>query len=161
MGLYATTTSFTTYLVGSNLDTATTSLISSCITIAENEVNKYVSERYDVSLWTASSDVPPLVRSWTEMYALGQYYQLSSRGSKESMARGREFKKDVLDNLKEIKDYKCNLVDTAGADIAEKTNDKYQIKSTSTDYTSTFDEGDPLKWQIDPDKLTDIEGAKT
>jgi hypothetical protein len=161
MGLYATTTAIATYLIGTTMDTATTSLVTKCITNAENEVDKYISERYDVSIWTASGDVPPLVTTWTEKLSLSEYYQFASRGSKDSLARGAQFRKQVIDNLTMIKEYKCNLVDSSGDDIAERTNNSYRVRSNTTSYTPTFDEGTPLQWTTDPDKLDDIQGAKS
>jgi DNA-binding IclR family transcriptional regulator len=70
-------------MVGTRFDTATTALVSKLITHAENEVNKYLSKRYDISVFDTTTSVPPLVTTLTETLAEGYSYQRSSMASKK------------------------------------------------------------------------------
>ena len=153
MGTYATTSSYDVILVGTTLDAATTSVISKCITWAENEINKKLSKRYDISSF--QSTVPPLVTSLCEQLALGYFYDNNSRGGKEGGARADRLIKRVMANLDELAAGKMELVNSAGSIIAPRGSAKGVLSSTS-DYRSTFAEDDPLNWSIDSDKLTDI-----
>jgi len=154
MGTYATTTSFGTWLVGTTLDAATTSQVGQCITWAENEVNKMLAKRYDVSAWVSGS-VPPHVRGMTEQLATGFYFRTGARGGKEAFQRADAFIKPVMENLKELAEGRLELVDTAGSLILPRGSAPGVLSSTDG-YTSTFAEDDPLLWRVDPDKLDDI-----
>lgn len=152
MGTYATTTSFSTWLIGTTMDSATTSLVGQCITWSESEINKQLGKRYDISSFQTS--VPPIVTSLCQQLATGYFYQHSSRGSKEGMARGDTFVKRVMDNLKDLAAGKLEIVDASGDVVAGST--ARGVLSTTDGYNSTFAEDDPLKWEVDPDKLDDI-----
>lgn len=157
MGTYATTTSLQTVLIGITFDTATTSLASQCISWAESEVNKYLIKRYDITTFLATSTaVPPLVRTWTEWMAEGYFWQRNSRGSKESLTRGSELLKYARENLKDVAEYKGHLFNTTGSLISDKSTTAYRVKSTTQDYSDTFDETDSLNWAISADKESDI-----
>ena len=153
MGTYATTSSYDVILVGTTLDTATTSVISKCITWAENEINKKLAKRYDISSFQTS--VPPMLTTMCEQLALGYFYDNNSRGSKEGGVRADRLIKRVMDNLNELAMGKLELVNSAGSIITARGTAKGVLSSTS-DYTSTFAEDDPLNWNVDPDKLDDI-----
>lgn len=150
-------------MVGLNFDSATTQLATNKISEAEAEINKYLSKRYDLSSSTfqTAANVPPLVQSLCSRLAEGYMWCSNSRGSKESLTRGKQLIDDVLTNLKQIQDYKADLTSSTGVKISEVTNTAYLVKSNTTDYVNTFDEGDELAWQVDPNKLEDISGAKT
>ena len=156
MGNYATTTSIYTFLIGTDSDTQTTALIGKCIEWAENEVNKKLAKRYDVSAFLP--DVPPQVRSLTEELAVAYFHFHNSRGSKESITRYKELRKFPDENLDELAAGKCELVNTAGAVIVNP-NAPGVLCSTS-DYEPTFDEGNELNWRVDRDKLEDIRDSK-
>ncbi len=160
MGAYCTTTSLQILMIGTTFDTATTSLATKLITHAENEVNKYLSKRYDVTGWTTASATPPLVTSLAETLAEGYMSQRMSRGGKEAMARGAALIKQAIDNLVLLQDFKSDLVDSSGGVISDFSNTAYQILSNTTDYTPTFGEDDELNWRVDPDKLDDIEDSR-
>ena len=49
MGLYATLTSLYPRMVNVTEDTATSALLTECLSDAEAEVNKFLSRRYDIS----------------------------------------------------------------------------------------------------------------
>lgn len=158
LGTYATTTSLQVLMVGTVFDTATTALASKLITHSENEVNKWLSKRYDVVALSAS--VPPLVTSLTETLAEGYVYQRMSRGGKEADQRGKILIGQVLENLKLISDYKLDLVDSAGGVVADMSQTAYRVLSSTSGYTDTFNEDDPLNWRPDPDKISDIEDER-
>lgn len=153
MGTYATTTSFSTWLIGTALDTATTSLVGQCITWSENEINKKLAKRYDIASFQTS--VPPHVRGMCEQLTTGLFYKHNARGGKDAITRGDAFVKSVMENLNELAMGKMELVDAAGAIISPRGTAKGVLSST-VDYTSTFGEDDPLNWKVDPDKLDAI-----
>lgn len=162
MGIYSTTTTLNTRMIGVNFDSETTALVSTLITDAENEVNKYLSRRYDLSsaAFQTSTSIPPLVKTLTTQLAEAYSWESLSRGGKESLARSKSLETRALDNLKLIADYKLNLLNSLGATVTDMSDSSYQIRCNTTDYTPTFDEGDELDWAIDPDKVSDIADAK-
>lgn len=159
MGVYATTTSLQTLMIGTTFDTATTSLATLMITHAENEIDKYLSKRYDLSSWTSTS-IAPIVTSWCETLAEGYMYQRMSRGGKEPMERGEKLIKQVLANLQQVADYKLDLIDTSGLPIADMSQTAYSVLSNTSDYTPTFAEDDETSWSVDSDKLEDISSER-
>jgi hypothetical protein len=161
MGLYCTTTSLQTLMIGTQFDTATTALASKLITHAENEINKYLSKRYDVGTFNATSTaVPPLVTSLCETLAEGYMHKRMSRGGKEALSRANDLIDDVKSNLELIANYKEDLVDSSGDVIADMSQTAYRVLSNTTDYANTFNEDDPLGWEVDSDKLDDIESER-
>lgn len=161
MGIYATTTSLQTLMIGTSFDTATTSLATKLITHAENEINKYLSKRYDVSSFNdTSTSVPPIVTSLCETLSEGYMHQRMSRGGKESMARGKELINQCLENLKSIAEYKLDLMDSSGDRINDISTGAFLIKSTTENYSNTFNEDDPVNWEVDQDKLDDIDSER-
>lgn len=157
MGSYATTTSLDTLTIGTNFDTATTSVATKCITWAEDEINKMLSKRYDVSTFVTTT--PPLIISLSEQLALGYFYRMQSRGSKESLSRAKTMIDGVMDNLKELVKGKMEIVDTSGSLVTKRSGRKGVLENTSG-YAPTFAEDDPLDWGIDQDKLDDIESDR-
>ncbi len=145
-------------MIGTDFDTATTALCSKMITHAENEVNKYLSKRYDISSFTSS--VPPLVTSLTETLTEGYTYQRMSRGNKEWRDRGLELVNMALENLKLISEYKLDLVDSSGNVLTDMSNTAFRCLSSTDAYSTTFNEDSELNWEIDQDKLDDIESER-
>lgn len=161
MGLYATTTSLEILMIGTVFDTATTSLGNKLITHAENEVNKYLSKRYDISSFNVTStSVPPIVTSISETLATGYMYKYMSRGGKDALERAKFFIDQAMDNLKLIAEYKLDLVDSNGDVIADSENSSYSVKSTTSDYSNTFNEDSQLDWEVDPLKLDNIKSER-
>lgn len=164
MGTYATTTSLQTLLVGYTFDTATTSIATKCITDAESEVRKYLSRRYDLTdsnlALTTTSSIPPMVTSLTEQWAEGLMYNRLSRGGKESLERGKELIKMVMANLERIAEGKADLVAASGSVIDDKTKSHKRVLSSTSTYTPTFGEDDPINWVVDSDKLDDISDSR-
>ena len=157
MGMYATTTALATLMIGTNFDTATMALAVKALTHGENEINKYLSKRYDLTVYqTSTAAIPPLMTSWCEEYAEGKMYIWMSRGGKESLARGKDLIESVLKNLLAVSEYKMDLVNTAGSVIEDFSNTAYRVLSNTSGYSNTFGEDDETAWAVDQDKLDDI-----
>lgn len=157
MGTYATTTSLNTLMVGYTFDSATTSIASKCITWAENEIDKKLARRYDVSAFKTTT--PPLITSLCETLALGYLYENVSRGSKESISRAQIMIKRVIENLDELAAGSADVVDSSG-DVVADLSGANAVRCNTSDYAPTFAEDDPLKWRVDSDKLDDIKSDR-
>jgi hypothetical protein len=147
-------------MIGTTFDSLTTALCSKLITHSENEINKYLSNRYNISAFNTSGSVPPLVTSLCETLVEGYMYQRMSRGGKEMLANGSALIKQAKENLMMINEYKMNLLNTAGSLISDASNTGYVVLSNTTDYSNTFNEDSELLWAIDEDKLDDIESER-
>lgn len=148
-------------MVGTEFDTATSALASKLITHSENEINKWLSKRYDVTVFMATSTaVPPLVTSLAETLSEGYIYQRMSRGGKEADQRGKILISQVLENLKMISEYKLDLTNSTGSVIQDMSQTAYRVMSSTSGYSETFNEDDPLNWRVDQDKLDDIEDER-
>lgn len=144
-------------MIGTTFDTLTTALASKLITHAENEINKWLSKRYDVTVFMAtSSAVPPLVTSLAETLSEGYIYQRMSRGGKEADQRGKILIGQAIENLKLISEYKLDLTDEDGGVIADMSQTAYRVLSSTSGYSDTFNEDDQINWAVDQDKLDDI-----
>jgi hypothetical protein len=154
MGNYATTTGLQIVLVGTVFDTATTSMVSKMIDWAEDEVNKYISKRYNVS--SIISSPPPVIRSLSERLASGYTYRHMARGSKDMIDRAKEIIDPVMENLKGIAEGNIDLLNTSGSIVTEMSNSSFRVLCNTDTYYNTFDEDDPLNWKVDSDKLDDI-----
>lgn len=157
MGTFATTTALATKMVGTNFDTATTSLATACITDAENEIKKNLSTMYDLeaAYFNTATSCPPMVRTLAENLSVAYMYECLSRGGKESYMRSDRLQKRVLDNLKSLAEGTLQLFDTAGALIVP-TKTKWQVHCNTTEYAPTFNEDAPRRWKVDETKLQDI-----
>lgn len=162
MGIYCTTTSLQTLMIGTTFDTATTSLATKLITHAENEVNKYLSKRYDIasSPFNTSTSIPPIVTSLAETLAEGFMYQRMSRGGKDAMARAQALIDQAIDDLKLIADYKLDVIGINGDVVSDMSNTSYRVSSTTENYSNTFNEDSELNWEVDSDKTDDIESER-
>lgn len=159
--MYATTTSLQTLMIGTTFDSATTSLATKLITHAENEINKYLSKRYNIGSFNdTTTSVPPIVTSICETLVEGYMHQRMSRGGKESMARGKALIEQAISNLSLIADYKLDLVDSRGDRINDISSGGFLIKSTTENYSNTFNEDSQLNWEMDSLKLLDIESER-
>ena len=160
--MYATTSSLDTRMVGLTFDTATTALAAEMIVDAENEVNKYLARRYDLSssYFATTTAIPPIVRSLTTRLAEAYMWKSGSRGGKESITRGEALEKSVMKNLEDIAAYKGELTDTLGSIIPDKSNTAYRVLSNTQGYTPTFNEDKAESWRVDQDKLEDIRNER-
>ena len=161
MGIFTTTTSIETMLVGTTL-TNGTAAASACINQAEDEIRKQLSKRYDVSAaaFQTSTSAPPMLNHIALWLSLGYFFQISSRGGPESMKRGKTFIDQAMLNLKEIANRKVDLVSSSGSAITEISN-YMAMTSTTKGYAPTFNEDNPLNWEVDPDKLDDIDSERS
>lgn len=159
---FATTTSLQTRMISVDFDTATTALAVEMLADAEAEVCKYLSRRYDLSgsTFQTYASVPPLVRTLTLRLGEAYMHKGNSRGGKESLARGVDLEKKVLENLEAIATYKADLTNTLGGLIQDMSNTSYRVLSNTENYQTTFDEDDPLSWAVDADKLDDISSSR-
>lgn len=158
MGSYVTTGSLEPYMVGTDFDTAasdTSVLASNCIDWAETEINKHLAERYATAGWTSTANTPPHVITLGEQLAIGYMYETMSRGGKESMTRADRYIKRVMENLEDLKNNKANLLDTSGSIVSDQSSRRAVLCNTS-DHSETFNEDDPLLWNVDQDKLDEI-----
>lgn len=147
-------------MIGTSFDTATTSLATKLIIHAENEINKYLSKRYDVGAFSTLALTPPLVTSLCETLAEGYMYQRMSRGGKESISRAKNLIDQAIDNLKLISEYKEDLVDSNGDVVTDMSQTSYRVLCNTSDYVNTFNEDDSLNWKIDQNKLDDIDDER-
>jgi hypothetical protein len=157
MGLFATTTSLSTKMIGTVFDTATTNLASASIYDAENEIKKHLCKRYDftASPFLTTTSIPPIITTLTETLAVGYMYENMSRGSDEDYKRADRYIKRVMTNIQSLLDGEAQLTDSSGNLITEIDGD-WAIKSNTDDYSNTFNEDDPNDWAVDEDKLDDI-----
>jgi hypothetical protein len=157
MATYATTTALAIRMVGTNFDSATTDLAGACLDDAEAEINKQLSNQFDLasSYFQTSTSVPPMIRTLTLQLSEGYMYERMARGGKEAYSRADRFIKRVNDNLKMLADGSMQLLDTAGAQITP-TKTKWQVAANTSDYAPTFNEDAPRRWKIDEQKLQDI-----
>lgn len=155
MGTFATTTSLQTLLPNVSFDTATTSLCTMCITWAEGYIRTKLARRYNMSAspFNTSTSIPTSLTSITEQLSMGYYFKNSSRGAKESISRGDALIKEAKDQIDEIANFNSDLLDNSYSLISNRNREVYA--STSA-YNTTFNEDDPLLWEVDSDKLSDI-----
>lgn len=160
MGTFCTTTSLETMWVGSSFADLTT-LAQEFIGDAEDELRSKLAQRYDTSTdpFQTSTSTPPLLEKLCKWKSIGYLYGNTSRGGKEAFKRADWYLNRCDKMLEKIMDYKAHLVDTAGSQIPD-SSDKLAVKSTSSDYSNTFNEDDPLKWKTDQDKLDDIKSER-
>lgn len=161
MGLFATTTSMFTKMVGTVSDTATTNLASACLTDAENEIKKRLSKRYDFSgsPFLSTTSIPPMITTLAETLAIGYMYENMSRGSKEGFARADRYIKRVTENIQSLLDGEAQLTDSSGNLITEIAGD-WATYSSTDNYAPTFNEDDPNSWGISQAKLDDISSER-
>lgn len=157
MSIFATTTSLQLRMVGTNFDAATTLLGTACIEDAENEIRKRLSSTYDftTAYFTDPVLTPPMIETLCLQLAEGYMYECMARGGKDAFARSDRFIKRVFDNLDKIADGTFQLLDVNGLQITA-TKTKWQVRSTTDQYATTFNEDQPRRWRVDSQKLQDI-----
>lgn len=159
--MFCTTTALQTKMIGTTFNTATTLLAEAAIVDAENEIKKKLSQRYDFSAspFLTTTTIPPIIRTICEWLAIGYTYEGGARGGKDTFARADRFIKRSMDKLTLIADGMA-IQDTAGSVIDPKSDGAYEIYSNADDYSTTFNEDNPLNWAIDSDKLDAIEAER-
>lgn len=161
MGQFLTATALYVQMVDTSQDTATTALLADCVSDAEAEVLKRLSERYDVSsdYFTDPAKHPAQVKMLVKWLGIGYAYDALSRGGKEAMERAERYISRATKNLDAIVKGEANLVGVDGAELPSLTG-VHDVYSSTSEYRDTFDEGDPLHWSVDGEKLLDIRNSK-
>lgn len=161
MGTFCTTTSLDTIMVDTTFDTATTALADECILNAENKIREIMSKRYDVGAdaFQTSTATPPVVQTWCKWLSTGYMYEDLSRGGKDAFTRADRYIKKAMDNMAQVIAYKANVVNSLGSLLTDST-ESLPMYSNSNDYHDTFNEDSPLCWNVDGDKLDDIEDER-
>lgn len=159
MGTIATTSSLAIFMPGVTFDAATTTLASFCISWAENHVKSSLARRYDVSgLPFTVATTTSMLTSLVEEFAMGYFHKQNSRGSTQSITRGEALLKTAQDKLNDLANGRLDLLDaTNGSSVVSERSTNEVIYSSTSAYHTTFDEGDPLGWGPDEDKISDIE----
>lgn len=161
--MYTTVTSLEIIMTGVDFSSYT-NLGSAVIARAEARINGALARRYDLSsaYFQTTTSVPPAVREWATQLAAGYAWKEVSRGGagKECLKRGESMIKDVMEDLGLLGKGELPLTDTSGALISELSLGAGAILCSTSQYYNTFDEGDELSWRVDPDKLSNIRGAK-
>lgn len=160
---YATNTTILTLLpnlsqsAGSSGFTKNSALIAVHVTRADNVINSYLVERYDISGFDVADAVPPILRTYSEDIA--SYFTMRSLYSGDGQNENeyiQEYYK-ALAELEKIKEGETNLYDTAGSQIPTKSSATVDMISSNTeDYTPTFGEDSSLSWETDQDKLNTL-----
>lgn len=159
MGTFCTSSSIYTKVVGITNNTANTSIIDQCISQSEDHIKCSISRRYDVSAFNTTTSIPPLLTTLCELYTEGLFWEANSRGGKESITRADKIFKRVDAKLLMLSSGKTDLLNTSGSQITELPNNNFALTST-TNYTPTFGEDDSLSWEVDSNKLDDLESDR-
>ena len=134
--------------------TETVSLISEKIDRSESVINSYIARRYSVPFPTGA--VPPMIETIT--INLAAYYTLQAKFTKDSH-NTNEWVIDLYDkaikDLELIRNRDIDLVNTAGAIIADKTADS-RITSNTENYAPAPDLDPVTSWSISSSRLDDI-----
>jgi hypothetical protein len=161
MGLFATTSSLSTKMIGTVFDTATVALASACIYDAENELKKHLCKRYDftASPFLTTTSIPPVLTTLAETLAVGYMYENMARGSKDGYSRADRYIERVMDNVKQLLAGEAQLTDTSG-NLVDEIDGDWKVYTTEN-YTPTFNEDDPKNWTPSQDKLDDIDSDRS
>lgn len=157
MGTFCTTTTLEILMPGTNFTNGVVTLASQCITDAENKIREKMSDRYDVSsdAWQTSTSTPPVVKTWCQWLSMGYLYENLSRGGKDAYKRADRYIEKAMSNMENVLEFKANVLDSTGSTITDSPQG-FELTSTSINYHDTFDEGDPIYWGPDEDKIDDI-----
>lgn len=126
------------------------------IRFAESEVDAKIATRYTLPF----SQTPPVIRSIATEKSLIKVLDRFFTGQTEGENDWRNVRKKECDALlKDIVDGKMTLVDSAGAVIGAR-DDIHGILSSTSEYTPTFDHGNAIFQEVDPDRIDDEEDEK-
>ena len=148
-------------MIGTTFDTATTNLVTINMEVAESEINKYLSKRYDVSSWDTFTSAPPMVQTLCQWLTIGYSYEDNARGGKDAFTRAERYISRAMKNLIDLRDYKAELVDIDGEVVPDKSNTAYRVLSNTADYSNTMNEDNYLNWKVDRTKLSDIKNERS
>jgi len=122
------------------------------------DTSEILSKRYDVAsaAFQTSTSTPPVVSTLCKWLSAGYMYENLSRGGKDAFKRADRYINKAMGNMGDIVNYKANIVDSTGSAITEGAQ-SIPLYSNTNEYHDTFAEDDPLCWNIDSNKLDDIE----
>ena len=143
--------------IGSLHTLSSAQVVSAFATPAEAEIHGYIVRQYTVPV----SPAPDLLRSIAD--DLATYRILSRRVFTTEQLKASDWVerfKEALVLLKKIADGEVLLVDANGTLIAART-DVADATSNTKDYLPTFHEGGQMDQIVDPDKLDDLEDARS
>jgi len=155
MGIYATTTSFTSLIPNllagnSTADSAGVDALSAHITRAESVVNSYISARYSLPF----TIVPPIIRTLSEDIASWFHIRgVSVQDGQRDNPWYLTYKED-LKMLEGIRDGKTTLALTDGSAVSPISTSRFL--SSTDGYSRTFDLDEPDKWEVSQDRIGDI-----
>jgi len=159
MGIYATTTSFTSLIPNilasnSTADSAGVDALSAHITRAESIVNSYVSARYSLPFTT----VPPIVRTLSEDIA--SFFHIRGVSVQDGQRDNPWYLsyKLALEMLQDIKDGKVQMSLTDGSALSPASTSRF-ISNTES-YAQTFNLDSPESWELDSTRADDIEDGR-
>ena len=158
MGSYATTTSISNllpdFLDGNTTtsDKVGTDCFSACITKAEAMFNAAVSNRYSLPF----TSTPPLATSIC--FDMAAYYAIRALGSRDWPNRNEwldDFKTsfDFLDKLSKGEMY---LLDAQGGLVGRRS----MMATNRENEGAIFDVDEPTAWQVDEDRLNNLENSR-
>lgn len=167
MPVYATTSSFPDllpYFMAGNTttgDAVALAALAKHIQRAEDVVKAHIVSRYDLSSFISGA-VPPFLTMLTEDVA--SYYAI--RGIKvvdgvignKSVTEYREAATSAFELLKQLQKGEVGLVNTAGSSVSPRTTSRFL--SSTLDYAPIFELDEPDAWQVDDDRLDDVEDAR-
>lgn len=140
-------------MIGSVDDLTSAQLVSGFINPTEGEINARLSRRYTVPI-TGSTPVLEGIADDLTLYRVLSRRIFTQDQLKDSVWPNRF--KEALDLLKEIASGQIEIVNSAGAVIAQRT-DVAQAATNNIGYLPTFHEGGSWLDQIkDPDKVDDL-----
>jgi phage gp36-like protein len=118
----------------------------------DNYIDSRLAKRYAVP-FTQSTTPPILTDISANLAAYGVLKRLRIETRDEEDDYTRTFYNDAMRTLKEIEAGKTFILDTNG-DIVEPLSETGIVSSTSR-YRPIFNEGEPLDWEVDDDRLSD------
>ncbi len=126
-------------------------------------INGKLAKRYEVPFGGGTHtalDIPPQIRQIAEEYV--SFWTYRSSFPKDSVVINEwteTLKEGAVADLEMLRNAEIDLVDVNGALITER-GAASKIDTTTIDFKPTFDESNPLDWQIDPDKLDQLDGER-
>lgn len=119
---------------------------------ADNYIDSRLARRYNVPF--TQSTTPPLLTDISAnlaSYAVLKRLKIEVAGSEEDYAR--TFYNDAMRTLKEIVTGKAEILNSSG-NIVRPLSETGIVSSTSR-YHPIFNEGDPITWDVNYDKIKD------
>lgn len=141
--------------------TSTAELICRHLERAYNLINTKLAKRFSVPFALATK--PPMCQSLNEdlacYYSMRSLYTRDAQNNSEWVVEHYDKAMEILNLLATNGAEALDLLDSNGALVGQRVAATSQIQTT-TDYSTTFDLDDPPDWEIDSDRLNDIETGR-